>query len=130
MAQGESGVNQNCISNKLPIIDERFKQDLEVNQVAMTCQLFSMFVQSLEQEKLQIASAYRNKDFQSLKDLVHNLHGSCCYCGVPRLKKVVALLDNALHNEAYDELEALLKCLDHEIALVLNYAKQTGVDLS
>ena len=111
---------------ELPIIDSQFREDLTANKVAMTRELFSLFVSTLLEEQAKINDSYRNKDYKLLRDLLHSLYGAACYCGVPRLKETIAIADTVLQDRCYDKLDRLLISLDSEIKLVMSYAEQAG----
>jgi len=122
-------VTEEISISALPVIDNQFKRDLEINKVAMTRQLFSLFVSTLLKEQRQIDEAHHNKEYKLLHDFLHSLNGAACYCGVPRLKETIVLADRALQNSSYDKLAKLLIALDGEIKLVMNYAKQAGFEV-
>ena len=79
-------------------------------------------------ERVDINHAYERKDFQQMEELVHKLYGSCCYCGVPRLKRISGLLDKILQHQQYDQLAAPVTTLNNEIEEVLRWGYQRDID--
>ncbi|GAB3012936.1 hybrid sensor histidine kinase/response regulator [Bowmanella dokdonensis] len=70
-------------------------------------QMLDAFVQQLPAIVTQIKQAAREPDFDTLEQLVHKLHGACCYTGVPRLRALC------------QQIEEKLKTGEHEAALAL-----------
>ena len=64
--------------------------------------MLEMLVKNLGGERDAINQAFDNQDFEQLEELVHRLYGSCCYCGVPRLKRISGLLDKILQARQFD----------------------------
>ncbi|MCF6764366.1 ATP-binding protein [Thiotrichales bacterium 19S3-7] len=56
-------------------------------------EMFEMLLIDLIEAKQKINLYAENGDYQSLVQVVHKLHGGCCYCGVPILKKRVRDLE-------------------------------------
>ncbi len=67
------------------------------NNAALAKELFDLFVAELPEFVEKILDAKETKNKKALLDVIHKLHGACCYIGVPRLKELVA------------EAEAMLK---------------------
>ncbi|MDQ2075390.1 response regulator [Marinimicrobium sp. ABcell2] len=87
-----------------------------------------MMLQNLDAERNDINRAYDNKDFEQMEELVHRLYGSCCYCGVPRLKRISGLVDKILQNRQYDQLSAPVTALHNEIEEILRWGYQRDID--
>ncbi len=72
-----------------------------------------------EQKKIRVA--YGQGDFIKMRDLVHRLHGACCYCNVPQLKKAAAELEKAILSQQGREIANYLCILDKRIEEVLAF---------
>lgn len=77
-------------------------------------------VKTLTQEKAAINQALARKDFSQLRELVHRLHGACCYCGVPHLQEATAQLESSLHNADIQQIEQGVDYLNTEIERILH----------
>lgn len=93
--------------------------ELGNNNPELAKELLTMFIKDLSQSHPKIKRAFQNNDYKTLKDLVHKLHGACCYCGVPKLKQIVSTLEEQLKLSKTDELNKLIQALDEESAAVL-----------
>jgi len=111
----------------LPVISKQFKTDLEVDKVAVTHDLFSSFVASLDEETEKIHQLYLDKNYELLADVVHYIHGAACYCGVPRLRKAISMLALAAREKNDSTIAELLAVFDSEVALVMEYARRQGI---
>lgn len=59
-------------------------------------------------------------DVEQVFHLIHKLHGSCSYCGVPRLKSICATIEKALRaGESLEDIEPELFELQDEMEKVL-----------
>ncbi|MCF6776963.1 ATP-binding protein [Thiotrichales bacterium 19X7-9] len=83
-------------------------------------EMFEMLLIDLDEAKEKIKLYAKNGDYQSLVQVVHKLHGGCCYCGVPILKKKIreleAYLNEYIGNQTVSDKTTLDKiitaCLD------------------
>lgn len=83
-------------------------------------EMFEMLLIDLKEAKEKITEYANNGDYQSLVQVVHKLHGGCCYCGVPILKQKVRSLEGyikeyVLENEVSDKTilnEKITACID------------------
>jgi two-component system sensor histidine kinase BarA len=59
-------------------------------------------------------------DKEQVIHLIHKLHGSCSYCGVPRLKSICATIEKALRaGDSLEDIEPELFELQDEMEKVL-----------
>ena len=68
-----------------------YKPDLAV-------EMFSMLLETLPQEIENIRTSMAENKDESLLELVHKLHGACCYTGVPLLKSAAQRFEYAIKN--------------------------------
>ena len=95
---------------------------------ALARDMLTMLVQNLGGEQAAINRAFEAKDFAQLEELVHRLYGSCCYCGVPRLKRISGLLDKILQARQYDQIANPITALNHEIEEILRWSYARDID--
>lgn len=65
-------------------------------------EMLTLLAKSLPEDAKKISTAYHNQDQTALQQLVHKLHGGCCYVGVPALKEAAAKLEHTLQKAAND----------------------------
>ena len=68
------------------LIDRTLGAQLAGGKQETAEKLLGLLVTQLPQDKTDIETALQQQDWQALGDLIHKLHGACCYCGVPALK--------------------------------------------
>ena len=73
----------------------------------------------LPQDKIAINLSFQQKQWDTMRDQVHKLHGACCYCGVPKLKLAVATLEKSLKNPESTKVIQDLERFNQELDLVL-----------
>src|SRR5688500_18054017 len=105
----------------LPIIDWNQGIVLSGNKRELAEEILTLFVKGLSTDITHIHQAQQAQNYPELLHLVHKLHGALCYCGIPRLKTVTALLETELKNNIMDNLPALIDLLDTEVNLLLEY---------
>jgi two-component system sensor histidine kinase BarA len=126
-AQPELAVN-NPINDRVTSVDVTLCLKLANNKPALARDMLAMLLDSLPNEKIQINRAFSEKDFVQMEDLVHRLYGSCCYCGVPRLKRVSGLLDKLLNAKQYTQTDGALTSLNYAIDDVIDWAKDRDIN--
>ena len=58
--------------------------------------MLQMLLDSIAPNRQALQQALQNDDSQQVLQLIHKLHGACCYTGVPRLKALAELLETQL----------------------------------
>lgn len=96
----------------------------------------------LPENKAQLHKLFATKELDELESAVHKLHGTCHYCGVPRLRSASQILEHALkthhenvaktnkseHQAEIDSwLKAPFKQLIKEIDLLLDWYEQDSL---
>ena len=77
-----------------------------------------MLVKELMTTEKNIQKALDDGTDKELSRLIHQLHGACCYCGVPRLKKILAHLEETLSTLTQEQKKEHIKQLFNEMHLV------------
>jgi two-component system sensor histidine kinase BarA len=104
-------------------IDLALSLKLANNKPLLARDMLMMLVDGLRDEQSAINHAFEARDFTLLEERVHRLYGSCCYCGVPRMKRIAGLLDKTLQARQYDQVEGAIFSLNRAIDDVLAWAK-------
>lgn len=107
---------------EVAVIDWELGQKLAGGNLSLAKELFSKLLNSLPQDKAQINEDFKMKDWKALRDHVHKLHGACCYCGVPELKRCAKELEAAAAENKVDEIPARLNALNKAVDLILKEA--------
>lgn len=76
--------------------------------------MLAMFVENLPGDLSQIESAHNKKDFATLDKLIHKIYGGLCYCGIPKLRNLVGLLQIALKENHLDKVDELMQMIMQE----------------
>lgn len=98
------------------------------NKPALARDMLVMLLQTLEAERNDINTAFESEDFAKLEELIHRLYGSCCYCGVPRLKKISGLLDKLLQAKQYEQAPGAMVSLNIAIDDVMRWGYDRDIN--
>ena len=85
-----------------PIIDWELGIRLAGNKRDLAEDLLALFISKLAEELNTIKSLHQSENYPELTQRVHKLHGASCYCGIPRIKRVLAQLETELKNNIMD----------------------------
>ena len=80
-----------------------------------------MFMADLPEYATKIHEHYTQKEYESLHQMVHKLHGATCYCGMTRLKSLLSQFESALKAEQTKTYDELYTALDEEINAIHTY---------
>ena len=80
----------------LPIIDWQLGIKLAGNKADVARELLDLFMSTLQKDMQTLRQLDEEKNTMALYQQVHKLHGALCYCGLPRLKMIVAQLETEL----------------------------------
>ena len=105
--------------NHLPVIDWELAIKLAGNKKELAEDILNLLIKTLPDDTIAIKHFSKAQNYAELLKRVHKLHGALCYCGLPRLKTVIAHLETQLKNNIMDSLPSLLDQLDVEISLLL-----------
>lgn len=81
------------------------------NNAQLAKELFDLFIAELPEFSEKITQASKMKNKKDLLDIVHKLHGACCYIGVPQLKALVAAKEEALKQKNTEMAEDVTEIL-------------------
>ncbi len=91
--------------------------------------MFSMLVDNLETDISNIEQSLINQNNLQLLDLVHKLHGACCYTGVPQLKSVAQRFEFAIKNDDIDQYPFLFTALEQAAKLVIDWHNNNELEM-
>jgi two-component system sensor histidine kinase BarA len=83
-----------------------------------------MLIGSLASDISAINASYHTKNYREMGKQLHKLHGALCYCGLPRLKNLVAKLETDIKHNSKDTLPALVETLNKEVNLLIQHYSQ------
>lgn len=69
------------------------------------------------------------QDFETLQAKVHQLHGACCYTGVPGLHALCNEIESALKRHQFEHAQQRISNLTEEVAEVLQQAEKMKAEL-
>ena len=105
----------------LPIIDWELAMKMAGNKRDIAEEILTLLIRNLSNDISAINQSYQNKRYQELASQLHKLHGALCYCGLPRIKTLVARLEIDIKNNNIDNLARLMESLNNEVKLLLEY---------
>lgn len=110
---------------QFPVIDWEQGLKMAGNKPELAQEILALFIKDLPTHIAIIKQLYNDKNFPELKKELHKLHGALCYCGLPRLKTLIAQLETNLKSNIMDSLPSLFDQLQNESNLLLDhYSKQ------
>lgn len=78
--------------------------DLAKGNRELAKDMLSMLLNTLPDDIQTIENFWASKDYENLHEVVHQIHGGACYCGVPQLLKTSAKADKSLKDKRYEKL--------------------------
>lgn len=63
---------------------------------SLAADILALLLRELPPERTKINRALDEYRFADARELIHKLHGACCYCGVPALKNICKKLEQQL----------------------------------
>jgi len=94
--------------------------NLSKNNADLAKDMLKMLLGNLPDDRRKVSESAMNSDLDELYEIIHKLHGACCYCGVPRLRLIAKELDHQLKDRNRDNLvqnlEELYEAMDELFA--------------
>ena len=112
---------QDLIKN-IPSLDWDLSLKLAVGNHTLAKKLFNMMISSLPKEQILINNALNNNQLTQLKEMIHKLHGACCYTGLPKLKHIAKNLETEMYvtNNNKELIINYANLLNQEIQFLIN----------
>ena len=94
--------------------------------------LLRMLLKGLQDDEQTLTQLMAERDHKGMFELVHRLHGGCCYCGVPRLRAATEQLQEQLRpqrDDASGEINPeLFQRLLKEVGSLRDWAREQDLD--
>ena len=87
-----------------------------------------MLIDSLPAEQKRINGLAADQNWSELREPIHKLYGSSCYCGVPYLRALAGLLDKALQADQTESVVPILESLNRAIDELFAWAERADID--
>ncbi len=84
---------------------------------ALALEMLDAFLRSLPDTKHELQKLWTEQNLSELERATHKLHGSCQYCGVPRIRQTAKALERALKNSNANEtlIQQLLHAIEEAV---------------
>lgn len=113
----ETAVNQNVT------LDFEEGMRLAGGKLENAKEMIQLLVKSLPEEIAEIREAVATKDAEQLHDLVHRMYGGLCYCGTPKLRRLVRELKESLIAQDLSNLDDQFEQIAVEARAVISEFK-------
>lgn len=100
-------------------IDWELSKKLAGGRMELAQEFLEKLIAALPQEKTQINENFFKKDWNTLRNNIHKLHGACCYCGVPQLKQCTQKLESVVETHTLETIQPYLKAFNKAVDAVL-----------
>ncbi len=108
-------------------VDIQLCLKLANHKPALARDMLNMLLGTLTKEKEDINKALSTENYETLEELIHRLYGSCCYCGVPRLKHISGLMDKLFQSKQYAQAIDAMPALNHALEEVLQWSSDKNI---
>lgn len=119
---------RDVLPRELGAVDIQLCLKLANNKPALARDMLTMLLANLEAEKAQIVQTLASGNYRQLGELIHRLYGSCCYCGVPKLKHISGLLDKLFQAKEYEQAKAAIPALNHALDEIIVWQKDKNIN--
>ncbi len=82
-------------------------------------EFLSGLIALLTQEQGSIQTLFQAQEWAQLGNLIHKIHGACCYTGVPTLKKAIATLEHSLAHPETTSIQTHFIAVQYQIQRLL-----------
>ncbi|MCW8126356.1 response regulator [Microbulbifer halophilus] len=115
------------------LVDIGDSLSLSNNDAALARDMLQMLIKGLIQDEQELNHLRSAGDHKALFELVHRMHGGCCYCGVPRLRKATASLQEHLRplqdDDGAEIDQKLVDAAAREIRALREWASEQDLDV-
>ncbi|GAA5523880.1 signal transduction histidine-protein kinase BarA [Microbulbifer aestuariivivens] len=115
------------------LVDISESLQLSNKDAALARDMLQMLIRGLVADEQEMHRLFAAGDHRGLFELVHKIHGGCCYCGVPRLRETTGQLQELLrplqkeHSAEIDEraVDAVIR----EVRALREWASEQNLDV-
>lgn len=99
-------IEEHCqtIQKSLDIINPQLSLKLANNKKDLAIDMFDMFISDIKNAIGSLSKLQQEKNYPELVNIVHKLHGACCYTGAPTLKHSCKSLEDIINSDKADHL--------------------------
>ena len=90
-------------------------------------ELLEQFIQQLPLLSDAIEQHFDRRNFNDMQSVVHQLHGACCYTGVPKLHNLCEELESALKRNEHDVVIKKMALFRSAVQSLLSSIKQSQI---
>jgi two-component system sensor histidine kinase BarA len=103
------------MSSALNTIDINLALERAGGNQDLARELYQMLQNELPNYQSKIKQHFDSGNYVALLEVVHKLHGSATYCGVPALRAAAASMESNIKRQAEDSYASGLTCVLSEI---------------
>ncbi|WP_237065568.1 response regulator [Microbulbifer guangxiensis] len=115
------------------LVDITESLELSNNDATLARDMLQMLIRGLLADEQEIHRLFAAGDHRGLYELVHRVHGGCCYCGVPRLREATGHLQELLRPlQGQDEAtidEVAVDAVIRQIRALREWASEQDLDV-
>lgn len=105
---------------------------LSNNDARLARDMLQMLIKGLIADEQELIRLRSSGDHKALFELIHRMHGGCCYCGVPRLREATGKLQEhlrPLQDDAQAQIDRqLVETVAREIRALREWASEQNLD--
>jgi len=106
-------------STAKPVLDWELGRKLAGNNLELAIEFLTKLAATLPQEKINIETAFEAQAFETMRDMVHKLHGAVAYCGVPTLAAAIKALEDSISSQSLSTIAPYLETFNQQVDAVL-----------
>lgn len=89
------------------------------NNESLAEELITMLKSDLPRQKQILLYAFECNNEQTMRDIVHQILGSCSYISLPQIKQSALALQTAIHNQQGDTVQLRDKLIEAMDAVII-----------
>jgi two-component system sensor histidine kinase BarA len=94
---------------------------------ALAAEILALFLNDLPLYCAEINQALDESRLTDAHNVIHKLHGACCYCGVPALKAICKEMERKIHREAKAPDPADRQSFNEAVNALLSWKAQHSI---
>jgi len=106
------------------IFDPKYSMRLANNKLDLACDMFSMLLEGLTDDLLEVQSLWQGQQHEQLLGSIHKIHGATRYCGTPCLMHTMEQLESGLKNRDLVDCEELYQLAIQSIIRIQQWAQE------
>ena len=114
------------------LVDIAESLSLSNNDATLARDMLQMLIKGLVADEQELQRLRKTGDHRGMFELVHRMHGGCCYCGVPRLRDATGALQEHLRpQQDLDEANIdaqKVEAVAREIRALREWASEQNLD--